>query len=428
LKTSTYKRFFLGFLLLAGIAFSLSGQESASRGEQLTLKVAVIGPGDELYFWWGHIALVIEDASDGSSRFYDWGIFSFDADHFFSSFAMGRLVYMCGASPAELNFRVYRATNRDITLYTLDMSPEKKEEIRRFAENNVLPENRNYLYHHFKHNCTGPLLDILDTAVDGQFRTAYGDAPGRFTLRQHVRRHTWFNPFMDWALNFWMGQDIDTPTTVWLEMFLPSEVGTRIGEFSYTDENGKTRKLVSDIEVINRSVNRPPVLDKPRLQWPRELCFGVFIAVILALLHFFGKNPKFKKAETALRRTNGILQAGLGLSFGIAGLLLFFLTFFTNHDYTWHNSNVIFVNFLPLAAVPLGFIYAFSGNSRRRFMAERFLKSLWTYVFLGGLVSILIKLSPGFWQQNQVTQALVMPWAFVLSVFPGWITGLFRKK
>jgi hypothetical protein len=428
LKTSTHRGIFLAFLLLTGIVFSLPAQEDASRGERLTLKVAVIGPGDELYFWWGHIALVIEDASDGSSLFYDWGIFSFDADHFFSSFAMGRLVYMCGASPAERNYLVYRRNNRGITLYTLDMSPEKKEEIRRFAENNVLPENRNYLYHHFRNNCTGPLLNIIDMITDGQFRTAYENMPGRFTLRQHVRRHTWFNPFLDWILNFWMGQDIDTPITIWQEMFLPSEVGTRIGEFSYTDEGGVARKLVSDVEVLNRSVNRPPVLDKPRLQWPRELCFGVFVALVLALIRFLGQNPGFKKAETALRRTDGILQAGLGLFFGIAGLLLFFLTFFTNHDYAWHNSNVIFVNFLLLAAVPAGIIRAFSGKSRRRFMAERFLKSLWTYVFLGGLVSILIKLSPCFWQQNQVTQALVMPWAFVLSVFPGRIAGLFRKK
>ncbi|MDR1445382.1 MAG: DUF4105 domain-containing protein [Treponema sp.] len=428
MKASSRRGIFLAFLLFTGIALFLPAQEDAGRGEGLTLKVAVIGPGDELYFWWGHIALVIEDASEGSSWFYDWGIFSFDADRFFSSFAMGRLVYMCGVSPADLNYRVYRRSNRDITLYTLDMSPEKKEEIRRFAENNVLPENRAYLYHHFKHNCTGPLLNIIDMITDGQFRSTYEGVPGRFTLRQHVRRHTWFNPLLDWILNFWMGQDIDTPITVWQEMFLPSEVGTRIGEFSYTDENGAARKLVSDIEVGNRSVNRPPVLDKPRLQWPRELCLGVFIALVLFLIRFFGRNPKFKKAETALRRTDGILQAGLGLFFGIAGSLLFFLTFFTDHDYTWHNSNVIFVNFLLLAAVPLGIIRAFSAQSRRRFMAERFLEFLWTYVFLGGLVSILIKLSPGFWQQNQVTQALVMPWAFALSVFPGRIALFFRKK
>jgi hypothetical protein len=427
-KASTRLRILLAFILFAGIVFFLPAQEGGARDEELTLRIAVIGPGDELYFWWGHIALVIEDGSGDGGRFYDWGIFSFDTDHFFRNFAMGRLVYMCGVSPADLNYRVYRYTNRDITLYTLDMSNEKKQEIRRFAENNVLPENRNYLYHHFRHNCTGPLLNIIDMITDGQFRSAYENMPGRFTLRQHVRRHTWFNPFLDWILNFWMGQDIDTPISVWQEMFLPSEVGTRIGEFSYTDENGTERKLVSGVETINRSVNRPPVLDRPRLQWPRELCLGVFIALVLALIRFFGRNPAFKKAETALRRADGILQAGLGLFFGVAGLLLFFLTFFTNHDYAWHNSNVIFVNFLLLAAVPLGIIRAFSGKSRRRFMAERFLRSLWTYVFLGGLVSILIKLSPGFWQQNQVTQALVMPWAFVLSVFPGLIAGIFRKK
>ena len=180
----------LGLLLSA---LSLSGQSNSGAGrlgDALTLKLAVIGPGDELYFWWGHIGLVVEDLRSGQSRFYDWGVFSFENENFFVNFAFGRLIYSCIATRAQLNYNVYTHTNRDITLYTLDLPSEKKEAVLRFAENNMLPENRDYNYHHFRDNCATRIRDILDLALDGKFREEFANAPSRFTYRQHVRRHT----------------------------------------------------------------------------------------------------------------------------------------------------------------------------------------------------------------------------------------------
>jgi hypothetical protein len=391
-------------LLLQGVLLS-------AQDDRLTLKIAVTGPGDQLYFWWGHVALIVEDHAKGTSLFYDWGVFSFDEKDFFVDFAFGRLIYLCTVSSAERNFRVYTATNRDITIYTLDLPPETKEEIRRLAEDNARPENRAYKYHHFYQNCSTRIRDILDIAVNGQFKQEFGDAPGRYTLRQHVRRHTWFSPFMDWILNFLMGQDIDIPITVWDEMFLPAEVGGHIQDFSYIDENGETRKLVSAVEVLNKAQNRAPVLDAPRRQWDRELVVGLLIAAVFIYLRFLqSRKPGLGRALF------GLSQSAAGLFFGIAGLVLFFMTFFTNHDYTYHNANVIFVNPLLLTAVPCGLLYAFCKDKKKRFVSEIVLRCLWTYVFLGGILTMVIKLFPNFYQQNQVTQALVLPFALALSV------------
>jgi hypothetical protein len=415
------------FLFAVFPAFSQADSGTGSRGDYLTLKVVVAGPGDELYFWWGHIALVIEDAVTGQNRFYDWGVFSFDADNFFLNFAFGRLLYRCGVSPEESSFRVYRNTNRDITVYTLDLPAGTKDEIRRFAEWNVLPENRNYFYHHFNDNCATRIRDILDTATGGQFRAAFGEAPGRFTLRQHVRRHTWFSPFFDWILSFLMGQDIDTPLTVWQEMFLPQEIGDRILDFTYTDTAGRERKLVSSVEALNRAVNRPRVLAVPLIQWPRELAVGIAAAAILAFFMYIRR-----KKPAAGRILLGISHSLFGLFFGAAGSVLFFMTFFTNHDYTYHNSNVIFVNPLLLAAVPLGIMMAKgpkkAGVLSSRFSPERFLRILWTYVFLGGVLTMVLKLLPWFYQQNQVDLALILPIAVTLSVAPSWAGRLFPRS
>jgi hypothetical protein len=413
------------FLFLAAALFLINGgflaaQNSAGRdaalppmdGANLTLKIAVMGPGDELYFWWGHIALMIDNSETGRSRFYDYGLFSFDNDHFFTNFALGRLLYSCGVSSSSANIAAYINTNRDVTIYTLDLPSEKREEVRKFAETNVLPENRNYYYHHFRDNCSTRIRDIIDIATGGQFREKFGDAPGRFTYRQHVRRHTWFSPFLDWILNVWLGQDIDTPITVWDEMFLPSEVGSRINDFWYTDSEGISRKLVSGIEEINRAEGRPAVLDLPHRQWPWELAVGIAAAAVF--LAFF-----FLQARSPLGQILvGISQSLAGLIFGVAGLLLLFMWAFTNHDYTYHNMNLLFANPLLLAAVPLGIRYAMAPNDAARELPELLLRILWLLVVLGIFASMLLKLLPWFWQRNLVDEMLMLPIALVLALEP----------
>jgi hypothetical protein len=413
-------------LLLAplGAAEERDEEGAGARGERLTLKIAVLGPGDQLYFWWGHIALIIEDEAAGSALFYDYGVFSFENENFFTNFALGRLLYSCRASPAGASLYGYVATNRDVTVYTLDIAPEKREEIRRFAEKNVLPENRDYYYHHFRDNCATRIRDIIDRAVDGQFKERFGGAPGRYTLRQHVRRHTWFSPFADWLLNFLMGQDIDTPLTVWEEMFLPSEIGRRIEDFRYLDPAGIERSLVKSRDTVYTARNRPAVLEVPPRQWLRALPVGLGIAGFFTGLSRLFRNGR---RPALYRAIFGWSNALLGLFFGLAGATLFFMTFFTNHDYTYHNSNILFINPLLLAAFPLGVIYAASADGKRRLFAAQILRSLWTYTFFGCILSIVITLFHGFHQQNQVTQALVIPFALTLSFIPRWIRA-FQKR
>jgi hypothetical protein len=414
------KRFAACVLLGLAVICTLSAQ--TDWGDNLTIKIAVMGPGDELYFWWGHIALVIDDARIDRSRFYDYGLFSFDNDNFYVNFAFGRLWYSCGVSSAVNNINNYIKTNRDVVLYTLDLPPQKREEVFLKAEWDILPENRNYLYHHFRYNCATPIINIIDMATDGQFREQFANELGRFTLRQHVRRHTWFSPFVDWSLNFLMGQDIDIPITVGDDVFLPSEVARCISDFVYTDSEGVSRPLVAEKEVIYQAHGRPGVLDIPRKQWPRELAFSLLLSVVLGCL-FYLQAKSTAQGQVAL----GICHSLLGLFFGMSGLLLFFMSTFTSHDYTYHNANLFFCNPILLAAVPLGIRYAVSSNYDKRLRSEFLLRLLWLLVALGIFVSMLIKLFPWFWQQNLTDQMLMLPIALVLSLEPAGLKRMMQR-
>jgi heme/copper-type cytochrome/quinol oxidase subunit 4 len=407
------------FLLLMTIIFSAS---LFAQGDNLTVKVAVMGPGDQMYYWWGHIALMIEDSSNNTSYFFDYGIFSFDNENFFYNFAFGRLLYSCGASISERNLNVYKRTNRDITIYTLDLPPETKLKVRDFAVLNVQPENRDYLYHHFRDNCSTRIRDIIDLATDGQFKEEFGKTINGFTLRNHVRRHTYFSPIADWFLSFLMGQVIDKPITIWEEMFLPSEVGKRIEDFWYTDVHGKKRKLVSSVEILNESIGRPPVLEKPHKQWIWELIFGIVLSAIFAF--FFYLQKKNIKAGRVLA---GVSMSLCGLVFGAVGLLLYFMALFTTHDYTWQNTNMIFCTPLLLVAVPFGLCYAITKNPKKQQAYGELLRLIWLLSALGVFISMLIKILPNFYQDNLMDQMLILPIALTFTLQPNGLKETLKK-
>jgi hypothetical protein len=412
----TKKIIFL-LLLTAILSSSLFAQE-----DNLTIKIAVMGPGDQLYFWWGHIALMIEDSSDNTGYFFDYGIFSFDNDNFFYNFAFGRLLYSCGVSHAERNLNVYKRTNRDITIYTLDLPPETKRKVRDFAVHNVLPENRDYYYHHFRDNCSTRIRDIIDLATDGQFKEEFENKTTGFTLRNHVRRHTYFSPVADWFLNFLMGQVIDYLVTIWEEMFLPSEVGKRIEDFRYIDINGKERKLVSSIEIVNRAIGRPPVLEKPHKQWIWELIFSLVLSVIFAFFFFLQK-----KNIKAGRVLAGVSMSLSGLFFGLIGLLLYFMNLFTNHDYTYQNINMIFCTPLLLVAAPVGICYAITKNQKKLQIYGELLRLIWLLSVLGIIISMLLKILPAFYQDNLTDQMLMLPIALTFTLQPIGLKETIKK-
>jgi len=392
------------FLLIFFSLFSLHAQE-----DFLDLKLALIGPGDELYFWWGHIGLVVEDFS-GQSWFFDWGVFDFHAENFFTNFAMGRLYYYCAASPSRFNFEHLSGANRDIILYTLDLPIEKKIEIIRFAEDNILPENRTYNYHHFRDNCATRIRDIIDMAVDGQFSAAFGNAGGRFTLREHIRRHTWFNPFIDWLLNFLMGRNIDEPITVWEEMFLPSEIILRVLDFQYTDNEGRQRDLIKNMEIINLSVNRPIVIDESGPLWPAMLIFSTLLSLSLFFLF------KFTAGKKWFRPVFGSFIISLGAFFGFVGSVLFFMSFFSDHDYTYNNINIIFINPLWFLAIPFGIRYGFTKIENKIQKSIALMRVLFSYVFLAAALALIVSFFPAHNQDNLTSIVLVMPISLVLTV------------
>jgi hypothetical protein len=426
LKRSKRAALLAGLLLLLGAADPARAQTpapwalGASRAEDLVVRLVTIAPSDPIYTWWGHSALIVEDARLGISRFYNYGLFSFEQERFVLNFTMGRLWFQVGASDTGRELAYYRRLGRRIRIQTLDLLPGKRLEMARFLENNILPRNRTYLYDHYYDNCATRIRDLIDATVDGQLAEAAA-LPGRMTLREHTRRYTGGSFFMDWLLMFLMSDVIDRPITKWEEMFLPDEVQRNVATLRYTDETGAERSLVGESFLYFDAPRQQPVPDRARPLWFRALIPGLILglpAVLLGILIRRGSTNGGKKRMNGKNRSRntgwtlfGIYSAAAGLILGLPGSALFFMSTFTDHTVTYGNENLFLTNPLALAAIPLGIVAAF-GRSKK---ARRLLQLFWFLPAGSACVYLLLRIFPFFDQQNGPALATILPVLFAFS-------------
>jgi hypothetical protein len=376
-----------------------------SRGEDLTVFLVTFGPGDDVPSWFGHGSLVVEDKRLGQSRLYNYGMFSFD-ERMLARYAMGRLEFWVADAGTGSTFRFYRSLERDVRVQELDLSPAQKVEMGRLLAENVLPENRSYLYHHYNDNCVTRLRDMLDKVLGGQLRAATSD-PGRMTLREHTRRYSAVNPAMSVLLDFLMNDEIDQPTTRWQEAFLPDELEHQVAGLQVVGEDGTRRPLVAKNLKIYEATSRPPTPAEAPVYEPAMLALGLLLGGGAVGLALWGR----RRGGRAPRILLGLESALVGLVAGLPGLVLCLMWLFTEHTVTYRNENLFLANPLTLLALPLG-VQLLRGKERAR---ER-LRRLWQVLAGLALVGLALKALPPFDQDNWRLLALLLPTLVGLAV------------
>jgi hypothetical protein len=388
----------------------LTAQEKIPE-EYLTIKVVEIGPGNDFFSWWGHLAIMVDNELTGKSLCYDFGVFSFDDPHLIRNFLKGDLNYKIMVSSAQDDLEWYIQNNCDITLYTLNLDNGQKEQIASALNRNVLPENRNYFYKIFTDNCVTKAVVIIDEALNGKFIGKYKNEKGRFTLREHAGRYLYRSVIMYVVLNFIMGEEIDKPVSRYEEMYLPSEFAAALVDFAYTDTNGTIQPLVSGVEKINVSIGRPVVLPGPPHDKLYAFLAGMTGAVVFMVLIIFAK--KNRGAHIIFY----IAQSLMALYWAVMGTVLFCVMFFSHHTYTYNNLNIIYANPLLFTGVPLGILCAVTKHKRKYAFYSRILKALWTYVLIGAAVTVALRVTGLNYTNNTLTLLLIIPSVIVVRCF-----------
>lgn len=365
-------------------------------GEAVRISLVTFGAGDSVHQYFGHDALMVD--MHGQRSLYNYGMFSFGPD-MLANFLMGRLTFWVAEMRVAPTYQFYRRMRRSIRIQELDLPPEARMRVALKLADNVLPDNRDYLYHHYYDNCTTRLRDILDMSVDGQLKPAMTAVPSRHTYRGHTRRYTQHDPFIDVGLQFMMNDSMEQSISMWEQAFLPNELAVYIADFEYTDPGGQRRKLVARDDLIYDS-GRPPIPDEPYRQWPITLLLGCLLgglAVLLARRHG-ASNGRGSRVLFGLHHTL------FGLLFGVPGLLGALCWGLTEHAVTYGNENMWHANPMTTAMLPLGIAIA-AGSARASSWAWRLTQAIAVLSILG----LLSKALPMFNQDNWVVMTLILP-------------------
>ncbi|MDR2602412.1 MAG: DUF4105 domain-containing protein [Spirochaetaceae bacterium] len=389
-----------------------SANQPKSRFDLITIKAAVIGPGDDFFSWWGHLGIICDDAFTGESRFYDYGVFSFDEENFFSNLIAGNWYYSMTVRDAKYDIGWYINNNRDVVYYTLNLSAAQKKKMLDFLEWNALPQNRRYYYKIFTDNCvTRPLL-LLDDVLDGAFLSRYNNEKGRFTVREHANRHLYPSQVMYWILNFVMGAGIDAESSRTDEMYLPQEFAGGLEDFTVEKDDGSKERLVSNVEVINISSGRNLALDAPPSYFAQTAAAGMFLAVLFLIFNYLYAIKKIKWAFIAFYACCAVFS----FVFGVLGTTLCYASFFSNHIYTYNNINVIFVNPVFLAACVMSLIAIFTKNKKRSLAARKAVAVIYAFVFIAASFAAVLTMFPPFFQDSRLAILLIAPPAAALGL------------
>ncbi|NLK06665.1 MAG: DUF4105 domain-containing protein [Spirochaetales bacterium] len=317
--------------------------------DKTEVHLLTVGPGDPLYAWFGHSALIITQPS-GTKVMYDWGIFDPEQKHFYLNFAQGRMYYYVVASAAEWRIEEALEEMRDVKLVKLDFSAESKFGLISFLQRHIKTEYSTYLYHFYYDNCATRIRDIINAATEGDFQAWAEEQMAEDSLRSVTIPAMIHSPLVFWVLDFLQGKTIDKPMNRYEELFLPEKLHQAVVDYSalYPHKLATSTEVLQEVDELG--VRFAVEEGRSSFVWAYALV-GLAIGALLLFL------------EKRFPRIRSVLLGLLMLALALLGALLLFMMLFSDMDMTYFNENILFVH--PLLSIPaFGFLLQQKQRSR----------------------------------------------------------------
>jgi len=375
----TLRRILLPILVVLSV--HLAATETDSLMRQVKISILTCAPGQELYSLYGHNAIRVQDPVSGSDVVYNYGTFDFDTPNFAVKFMRGRLPYLLSASSFLDFLQEYEYFERSVVEQELQLTAVQKRQILHYLGVNMLPENRAYQYDFFYDNCATRLRDIINTAVSGV--TWPETEPTPKTYRQIIKEYQREWPWTDFGIDLIIGAKADVLADVQDRAFIPDYLDKALSVAHQT--NATNERL---------QYNRKTILDYPKRNnsssWGLSPFF-LFSVLALGEIYFYLLLRKGGKKRWLDQYDNFCI--GLLV---LAGCLMWFMWFATDHQATKENWNLLW-------ASPLWILWF-----RKDKMTQK--SKLWFFSFVG--TSCLISLI------NALPASQFLPQYFHIAVAP----------
>lgn len=352
-------------ILISTFCLLLLGHTMTAQtlSEQSRISLMTCTPGQPLYQHFGHSALRVYDPAlmlpDSTVREYDmtfnYGIFSFDTDHFYWKFAKGHTDYQLGIEYTAWFLYYYEREEREAFEQVLDLTLAQRQQVFDALIENYRPENRIYRYNFVFDNCaTRPLRLIQQAVPEWQVPEQMLDVTWRDQITYYSGKWDWG----EFAINLAFGRDADQPITLEQSLFLPENL------MRFVHESGIAKEEHTGVFV------------------PRDASFWTSPYLVLLLLCFLLCAQTWYDIKK--NKVHLIMDGTLFFVYGILGLILGFLMFFSSHPLVENNVNLLYLN--PLWLVFWGLCFSRKGQA---IILRSSLYILFYIVFCGCVLGIV---------------------------------------
>ncbi|MFT4222972.1 lipoprotein N-acyltransferase Lnb domain-containing protein [Dysgonomonas sp.] len=293
-----------------------------------------------VYALYGHTAIRVTDPVRKIDSVFNYGIFNMSKENFIFLFVKGETDYMVAAIDFHYYVEEYEERGVGIIEQVYNLTQKEKQDIFDALVINSLPENRVYRYNYFYDNCSTRPRDIVEKYTEG--KVEYTPTNKQQTYRDLVHECVDIQPWTKFGIDLVIGADADKTITDRQKDFLPLYLMTA-NEGAIIKSNSTEKKLILSTAYILQ----PTPLVKDNAISP--LTAGIILLILTSCMSVW----IYWKRLYVLGKTFDTL---LFLIAGIAGCIIFFLMFFSEHPCTNPNWNIIWLNPLQLLVASLFFV------------------------------------------------------------------------
>jgi hypothetical protein len=309
---------------------------SIQLSDEAKISLLTCSSGDEIYSYFGHSAIRINDPKSGIDYVFNYGEFSFYSPNFIWRFVKGETDYMLAGERMPSFMSSYYQEQRSVYEQVLNILPSEKQSLFDALVENMKKENRVYRYRHFSDNCSTRARDQFEKCVNHQLQ--YDTSKDtKLTFRQLVDQCVPGNSWNGLGIKLALGIPADKTTTFSQKMFLPDYL----------------QRSIAGAKVVRNGEKVPFAMPVTTLFAAKPLEAGSILtspAVVINLVLLIVAGLTF--IEYRRKRRMFWLDFLVFLSFGISGLLLGFLCFISVLEATEWNLNLIW-------ALPTHLVFAF---------------------------------------------------------------------
>ena len=329
------------FLLLVCIllTFSKLDAQQVIISDSAVVSLITCSPGEEVYSKFGHTAIRVKDKTNNVDVVFNYGIFSFETEHFYYKFIKGETDYQLGIYETNYFLPEYAERNSMVWEQVLNLSSAEKKNLVATLLENYEPQNRVYRYNFVFDNCSTRPRDKITGSVNGYIRYHQTSEPA--TFRRWVGDYVGTDTWLKFGIDLLFGIDADAIASQKNSQFLPELLMSDFQEAEIVSLDGKTRKLVEKSATV--------LIDKKPVELHSSF-FDFLLKPLAVSLFLLALGILITLLDIKYRKHNKIFDSIILFITGVAGIIAFYLMVFSSHPLVTANLNVLWINPLNLVA------------------------------------------------------------------------------